>query len=225
MKDLLRQLSGIVGAGVAAACCLGAPVVLAALGAAGLGFLIKDAYLMPIFAAFAAFSLWLLFGSARRHGRLAPFWLGLAGGIVGAAGLWLLVTGFYPRPWPVYAGLLALIGASVWDAVNSRRAAAQAQVCEAPAARRLATKALMGIVAGGALYGTYKSVQLLSPVSQASAGGEQEKCFGIAKAGQNDCSNAVHGCSGQARVDYGPGEFKYVPKGTCLKMGGKLTSA
>ena len=52
-----------------------------------------------------------------------------------------------------------------------------------------------------------------------------EKCFGIAKAGQNDCSNAVHGCNGQSRVDYGPEDFKYVPKGTCLKMGGKLTAA
>lgn len=223
MKDLLKQFSGIFGAGVAAACCLGAPVVLAALGAAGLGFLIRDAYLMPIFVAFAALSLWLQFGSARRHANLAPFWLGLAGGVVGAAGLWLLVTGLYPRSWPVYAGLIALVAASVWDAASGRRATAQ--VCEAPAARRLATKALMGIVAGGALYGTYKSVQLLSPVSQASAGGEQEKCFGIAKAGQNDCSNGVHGCNGQASVDYGPEDFKYAPKGTCLKMGGKLTAA
>lgn len=225
MKDLLKQFSGILGAGVAAACCLGAPVVLAALGAAGLGFLIQDAYLMPLFAAFVALSLWLLFGSARRHGSLAPFWFGLAGGIVGAAGLWLLVTGFYPRSWPVYAGLIALVAASVWDAVSGRRAAAKAPACEAPARRRLATRAVMGVVAGGALYGTYKSVQLLSPVSQASTGGEQEKCFGIAKAGQNDCSTATHGCNGQAKVDYGPDDFKYVPKGTCLKLGGKLTAA
>jgi mercuric ion transport protein len=225
MKDLLKQCSSTLGAGVAAACCLGAPVVLAALGAAGLGFLIQDAYLMPIFVAFAALSLWLLFGSARRHANLAPFWLGLAGGIAGVAGLWLLVTGFYPKSWPVYLGLIALVAASVWDAVNGRRAAVRAQVCQAPGSRRLATKALMGIVAGGALYGTYKSVQRFSPVTQASGGGEQERCFGIAKAGQNDCSTAKHGCNGQASVDHSPDEFKYVPEGTCLKMGGKLTSA
>ena len=224
MKDLLKQFSGIIGAGVAAACCLGVPVVLAALGAAGLGFLIKDAYLMPIFAAFVALSLWLLFGSARRHANLVPFWLGLAGGSAGVIGLWLLVTGFYPRSWPVYAGLIALVAASVWDAVGGRRAAAKAQVCEAPAARRLATKALIGIVAGGALYGTYRSVQVFSPGAQQAPGGEQEKCFGIAKAGQNDCSTAKHGCNGQASVDYGPDDFKYVPHGTCLKMGGKLTA-
>jgi len=225
MKDLLKQFSGIFGAGVAAACCLGAPVVLAALSAAGLGFLIRDAYLMPIFAAFAALSLWLLYGSARRHANLAPFWLGLAGGVAGAAGLWLLVTGFYPKSWPVYAGLAGLVAGSVWDAVAGRRAAVAAQACEAPQSRRLATRALIGLVAGGALYGTYKSVQVFSPDAQQTAAGEQEKCFGIAKAGQNDCSNAVHGCNGQGNVDYGPEDFKNVPEGTCLKMGGKLTAA
>jgi mercuric ion transport protein len=38
MKELIKQFSRIVGAGIAAACCLGVPVVLAAVGAAGLGF-------------------------------------------------------------------------------------------------------------------------------------------------------------------------------------------
>jgi uncharacterized membrane protein len=225
VKDLLKQLSVIVGAGVAAACCLGVPVVLSALGAAGLGFLIKDVYLLPIFVAFVALSLWILFHSARRHANLVPFWLGLGGATAGVAGLWLLVTGFYPRSWPVYAGLVALVAGSVWDAVNRRRAAATAEICEVPAARRLATKALVGLVAGGALYGTYKSVQMFSPNMQASAQGAQERCFGIAKAGQNDCSTAKHGCNGQASVDYGPDEFKYVRKGTCLKMGGKPSAA
>ena len=224
MKDLLQQFSGIIGAGVTAACCLGVPAVLAALGAAGLGFLIKDAYLTPIFVAFVTLSLWFLLQSARRHANLVPFWFGLSGGLAAVAGLWLLVTGFYPKSWPVYAGLVALVAASVRNAVGGRRAAATAQACEAPGARRLATKALMGIVAGGALYGIYRSVQLFSPGAQQAAGGAQEKCFGIAKAGQNDCSTAKHGCNGQASVDYGPDEFKYVPEGTCLKMGGRLTS-
>lgn len=224
MKDFLKQLSAIAGAAVAAACCLGVAAVLSALGAAGLGLLARDAYLLPVFVALAGLSLWLLLGSARRHGSLAPFWLALAGGIAGAAGLWLLVTGFYPRAWPVYAGLAALVAGSVWDAVAGRRVAPAIAARKTPRGRRLATRAVMGLVAGGALYGTYKSVQVFS--SEAStAAGEREKCFGIAKAGQNDCSNATHGCNGQARVDYAPDEFKYVPAGTCLKMGGKLTSA
>ncbi|QJD98870.1 DUF2282 domain-containing protein [Massilia forsythiae] len=52
--------------------------------------------------------------------------------------------------------------------------------------------------------------------------GGQEKCFGTAKAGQNDCGTAVHGCAGQAGVDNDPAEWKFVAKGTCEKAGGKL---
>ncbi|GAB3436876.1 DUF2282 domain-containing protein [Massilia solisilvae] len=56
-----------------------------------------------------------------------------------------------------------------------------------------------------------------------AAKGEQEKCYGVAKAGQNDCGTATHGCAGQARVDNDAKEWKYVAKGTCEKVGGKLT--
>lgn len=55
--------------------------------------------------------------------------------------------------------------------------------------------------------------------------GDQEKCYGVAKAGQNDCGTATHACAGVARVDNDPAEWKYVPKGTCEKLGGKLTPA
>jgi uncharacterized membrane protein len=53
---------------------------------------------------------------------------------------------------------------------------------------------------------------------------EQEKCFGIAKAGQNDCAagDGAHGCSGQSKVDKGAADWKLVAKGTCEKAGGKL---
>ena len=52
----------------------------------------------------------------------------------------------------------------------------------------------------------------------------QEKCHGIAKAGQNDCGTAKHACAAQgAKVDKDPTEWKYVAKGTCDQMGGKST--
>jgi uncharacterized membrane protein len=51
---------------------------------------------------------------------------------------------------------------------------------------------------------------------------DQEKCYGAAKAGQNDCGTLVHGCAGQATTDNDPAEWKYVPKGSCEKVGGKL---
>jgi uncharacterized membrane protein len=56
---------------------------------------------------------------------------------------------------------------------------------------------------------------------------EQEKCFGIAKAGQNDCAAAdgAHGCAGQSKADKGEADWKYVAKGTCTKVGGKLEKA
>jgi len=50
----------------------------------------------------------------------------------------------------------------------------------------------------------------------------KEKCAGVSDASQNDCANSVHSCAGQAKTDKDPKEWKYVPKGECEKMGGKL---
>lgn len=50
---------------------------------------------------------------------------------------------------------------------------------------------------------------------------DQEICFGVAKAGQNDCGTATHGCAGMAATDNDPAEWKFVAKGTCTKLGGK----
>lgn len=54
---------------------------------------------------------------------------------------------------------------------------------------------------------------------------EKEKCFGIAKKGQNDCGTAKHSCAGQAAADNVAEEWKYVAKGSCEKMGGKTKIA
>lgn len=53
-----------------------------------------------------------------------------------------------------------------------------------------------------------------------------EKCFGIAKAGENSCAtaNGGHGCAGQAKADYDGQEFKDVPAGTCQSMNGQTTA-
>jgi uncharacterized membrane protein len=48
-----------------------------------------------------------------------------------------------------------------------------------------------------------------------------EKCFGIAKAGQNDCGTSKHACAGLSKGDNDATEWKYVPNGTCEQMGGK----
>jgi uncharacterized membrane protein len=66
----------------------------------------------------------------------------------------------------------------------------------------------------------------LLPSAQAQdSSKEKEKCYGIAKAGQNDCANkaGTHSCAGQTKVDFAPDDWKYVTTGTCVKMGGSLT--
>lgn len=53
----------------------------------------------------------------------------------------------------------------------------------------------------------------------------KEKCFGVAKAGQNDCGSnkSKHACAALSKVDNDPNDFKYVAAGTCQKMGGSAT--
>jgi len=68
------------------------------------------------------------------------------------------------------------------------------------------------------------SVLALGLVGQVAAQDKaKEKCYGIAKAGQNDCANlsGSHSCAGQSKADMGADEWKYVAAGTCAKMGGK----
>jgi mercuric ion transport protein len=117
MKELAQQLASVIGAGLAAACCLGVTAALSVLTALGAGFLINDAFLIPLYVVLLALSVWLLYRSARAHGALAPFWIGIAGAAVALAGLWI-------SPILVYAGLLAIIAGNVTDFLRGRRHAA-----------------------------------------------------------------------------------------------------
>ncbi|CAM8621674.1 COG5572 Predicted integral membrane protein [Comamonadaceae bacterium] len=74
------------------------------------------------------------------------------------------------------------------------------------------------------LAATAATLMSLTLASAPVAAQEKEKCYGIAKAGQNDCANAsgTHSCAGQSKVDMDKGEWKYVAKGTCEKMKGSL---
>jgi uncharacterized membrane protein len=54
---------------------------------------------------------------------------------------------------------------------------------------------------------------------------DMEKCYGVAKAGKNDCAGPAHACAGQAKADANGKEFIAVPKGTCERLvGGSLTT-
>jgi uncharacterized membrane protein len=67
----------------------------------------------------------------------------------------------------------------------------------------------------------------LGTAHAADEGKDKEKCFGVAKAGQNDCASVTgaHSCAGQGKKDNDPNEWKFVAKGTCAKMGGKMAAA
>ena len=48
---------------------------------------------------------------------------------------------------------------------------------------------------------------------------EMEKCYGVAKAGQNDCkAGAGTSCAGTSKSDYQADAWKKVAKGTCVTI-------
>jgi uncharacterized membrane protein len=51
-----------------------------------------------------------------------------------------------------------------------------------------------------------------------------EKCYGIAKAGMNDCQTATHSCAGTSTKDKDPASWIYVPAGSCQKIVGGGTT-
>ena len=74
---------------------------------------------------------------------------------------------------------------------------------------RLLQSAIAGVIAMG-----------LAQAAPAQDPSDKEKCYGIAKKGQNDCGTATHTCAGKAKKDNAPDEWKYVAKGTCEQAGG-----
>lgn len=112
--QMLNQISGSIGSVVTGACCLGFAPFIAGLSAIGAGFLINDRVLIPLFVVFLGITLWGYWASRKRHNRLGPFILGTAAAIIAFAALWFFVP-------LAYAGLAALIAASVWDIVLLRQ--------------------------------------------------------------------------------------------------------
>jgi uncharacterized membrane protein len=51
---------------------------------------------------------------------------------------------------------------------------------------------------------------------------ERERCYGVVKAGQNDCATAASSCAGTARLDYQKDAWVYLPKGMCVRLGGTV---
>jgi uncharacterized membrane protein len=76
-----------------------------------------------------------------------------------------------------------------------------------------------------ALAAAVSSLFVLGMSAQAADKPEMEKCYGVAKAGKNDCAAPGHSCAGQAKADADKKEWVSVPKGTCDRLvGGNLTA-
>lgn len=72
---------------------------------------------------------------------------------------------------------------------------------------------------------TVLAAALVAPAG-AQAQGNVEKCYGVAKAGRNDCQTAKSSCAGTSKADNQADAWIAVPKGTCEKIvGGKLSSS
>ncbi len=50
--------------------------------------------------------------------------------------------------------------------------------------------------------------------------GAKEKCYGVAKAGKNDCASNGHSCAAQSKKDADSKDWVHLPKGTCEKLAG-----
>jgi uncharacterized membrane protein len=80
--------------------------------------------------------------------------------------------------------------------------------------------ALLSAAVGGVI-----ALASMTPVSAADEA-NTEKCYGVAKAGKNDCAGGKHACSGQSTKDRDANEWIKLPKGTCERLvGGSLTPA
>jgi len=80
--------------------------------------------------------------------------------------------------------------------------------------RLLASAAIVASL-GGAMITTASAAPAPEPSFTA------EKCYGIAKAGSNDCaSTGNNSCGGNSRVDNDPNAWVYVPVGVCEKIVG-----
>lgn len=68
------------------------------------------------------------------------------------------------------------------------------------------------------------------PVVAANAGPavqppKSEKCYGVVKAGHNDCQTASNSCAGNSKVDGQKDAWVYLPVGVCDKIIGGSTKS
>lgn len=103
---------GIIGATIAALCCLGLPAILSVLTAIGLGFIVNDAVLAPLLIVSLALIVWALVRGFRRHGNATALVIGSAASLI-----LVMATLIWPLRSAAYASIVALVLASIANVV------------------------------------------------------------------------------------------------------------
>ncbi len=83
--------------------------------------------------------------------------------------------------------------------------------------KQLASIAISGALALGTLGVTHDAA-----AQAAVPDYKYEKCFGIAKAGKNDCQTSTSSCAGTSATDGQKDAWVYLPTGTCEKITGAM---
>lgn len=100
------------------------PAYAGLLSSVGLGFLLDEAYLFPLTAAFLFVAVGALAFRAPTRRGYGPFVLGLAAALIVLVGKFTF--GLNP---PMYAGIAVLVSASVWNAWPLRGRVAECPAC------------------------------------------------------------------------------------------------
>lgn len=83
------------------------------------------------------------------------------------------------------------------------------------------------IVMATAVAGALALPAILSTVAQAGPAEKPsykfEKCYGVAKAGGNDCQTNTSSCAGTSKRDMQADAWLYLPAGTCGRLAGGST--
>ena len=84
------------------------------------------------------------------------------------------------------------------------------------------TGKIVGLAAASAVA---SAIAFATLPAQAGDGAKNEKCYGVSKAGKNDCQTATSSCAGTSTADGQKDAWIYVPAGTCDKLvGGSATA-
>lgn len=75
---------------------------------------------------------------------------------------------------------------------------------------------LAGLIAAAAVTAALAATTM----GTAQAADDKEKCYGISRAGMNDCQTPTSSCAGTSKKDGDGHAFLLVPKGTCGKLVG-----